>query len=100
MKSLNQLAKLIATVVIGLACSGLVMAADEMGKDNMGRDRDAEMNRDKGTSQHRMHENAKRRANRDYNAAVANCKSMERADRRNCMKEAKATRQEAMRNAR
>jgi len=101
MKSLYQLAKLIATIVIGLTFSGLVMAADEMGKDNnMGSDRDAGMNRDKGASNHRMHENMKRRATRDYNTAVANCKTIERADRRNCMKEAKATRQEAMRNAR
>ena len=101
MKSLNQLAKLIATIVIGLTFSGSVMAADEMGKDNnMGSDRDAGMNRDKGASNHRMHENSKRRATRDYNTAVASCKTMERADRRNCMKEAKATRQEAMRNAR
>lgn len=100
MKSLNQLAKLIATIVVGFAFSGLVMAADEMGKDNMRSDRDVGMNRDMGTSHHRMRENAKRRANRDYNTAVANCRTMERADRRNCMKEAKATRKEAMRNAR
>lgn len=100
MKTLNQAAKLIATIVIGLAFSGLVMAADEMGKDNnMGSDRGAGMNKGMATSNHRMHENAKRAANRDYKTAVANCKTMERADRRTCMKEAKATRKEAMRNA-
>jgi hypothetical protein len=95
MKTLNQPAKMIATIVIGLAFSGLAMAVDEMGKDNTGFDRGAGMEKGGG-----MRNSARSAANSDYKTAVANCKTMERAERRTCMNEAKAARKTAMGNAR
>lgn len=99
MKTLNQPAKLIAAIVIGLAFSGSVVAADEMRKDNPGANTGTEAQKDTGTHKRNMHTSARSTAQRDYRAAVAKCKTMERAERRTCIKEAKASRRLAMKDA-